>query len=1121
MKTKNRKIKTSIFFIFLFITLPFYSSVAIAQTMYPSGAISSFSIKGSDNIQQVTKLGEQGIFFEVSLRTTAQASQVLINGVTMDSCTGGNSSTVCTLTLPNAEEGQRFYEARFGSQSQSLPVVTDGKSPEINSFSLNRLTDGRIQASFNAVDSARNTQLCAGISKIQISDNSDFSNIIAEETYSPQSLNDCLVQDTITFSGPSDSGQYTYFARAIDRVNHISDIEERLFGVDTDAPIISTPKIMKNGQEVTAFGIGTRSYELEVDISEEGDLVDVGADLTNLGGQADEEGDCFREGIIFHCSWDINPTIQNGTTSLAVEISAEDNDANINVQSFSVPVSVDTDAPSIMSIHTNNGNFIGGASVNTSIIAEISDAGGINEDAVVADLSEISSGYSSEELADECIDGKCYWNKIIATFDGDVEVEVYAEDVFGHSSTASETLTIDNIAPSFSSIVLMPNSPAYPDDLEIKISASDNANGSGLRNIVADATVISRESNIIDAPCSANECIITVEDLSLSPVNENVSFTIYDNAGNYIVGSRLIQIYETEANYTGDSVSVRIGEISPKLIDRKTASQIPFKVFVPVSYNKPQDIIVRDKSLQCDGVSEFLDLSVTVNPYFIGESLDSNLLVFVLGLDSVTVKTDFIKFNCTITMYLQQGTTVFENPEVDEFELKFGLYNNPQGTIDDAIVKKLKKIEKEVNHGWKGVLGDINKIFEIIRKICDIIRSVTQAYTFIEDMKPIVYTVTRLFRAQGGDAVWKAYLTMECYFKAFKDWLWPNDIDYAFTGEVNGEPVGVLAPLIGGVWKGTGEQPMIGGWVRKICAFTLCNQCSQGFNLIDAFIPPEESAGGEGGERAYSSAAEFIHDPLRPIPVLGDILSGAPRRSPTESEADYERRRRSTTDSFSLFKEVNIEAHYNPEDSFLVAVGCLCIPGLIANIEKYRQLQCIHAKCISDAASAGFSTADCDVAHQVRTCVWWTGALFNAFPPYALLKQITKVINDIIRELPGRLLDAFIQKGCRSFDETVSKQTGALGSVGPGFGKCSVKVEEEFLAPNPRTFVCGMLDAVMLGASWESYIENTFNFDSWEALFGDDKEVDYCEDAFDAIKEEKDDSGDNGSPTSIPLGAGI
>ena len=66
--------------------------------------------------------------------------------------------------------------------------------------------------------------------------------------------------------------------------------------------------------------------------------------------------------------------------------------------------------------------------------------------------------------------------------------------------------------------------------------------------------------------------------------------------------------------------------------------------------------------------------------------------------------------------------------------------------------------------------------------------------------------------------------------------------------------------------------------------------------------------------------------------------------------------------------------------SFLVSVGCKCIPGMLMKLEEHRQMTCRQMTCLRDKATMGLDISDCDVTYQQENCKFWMGELQQLGP---------------------------------------------------------------------------------------------------------------------------------------------
>ena len=1082
-KSNNRNKTIALFMIYLFAMLPF-ASIGFAQTSY-TGLIKEIFVHGEDNLHRTAKVEENFIIFEVQIgETIVNSDNVLLNrAVSFDKCETQGSNSLCTLRLPQQfQEGTQYFEIKYKTETKTISFVLDSTTPLIESFGMNRLEGGEIRAVFNARDRALNSNFCAGIATIEISDDSDFENIVATELYETN-IENCLLTDEILFQGPVATGEFVYFIRAIDALGFASSGTRGNLGLDVDAPIISDVGVYSGGSEVTRFGPGTRTYELRAIVEENKGIQRVSADLSEFGLSDDVSAQCTNVGVIYTCVWNINPTISEDTEELSGTVLALDIDSNLQTSQFTIPVEIDNDNPVISNIETVSGNF----GKNPEILsAKIVDAGGININRVFAELSQL--GLSSEKNPNKCEDDFCYWNNLVPTrTSGEATITLYAEDIYGHSSTKSQNFTIDTINPTFLNYTYSPREPSYPDVITFTVNAYDNE--TGLDKIEVDANDISTHNESFVSQCGTSNCIVQINKLNPDAVKDKLMFKIYDNAGNFVSEeTEDIQIYKTDDEYVPDFVGIKIGSVTPSRINRKIAKEVPIKVFVPISYNLAPGVEISEKTSRCDG-----DLAIYApkTPYWIGDEL----LVFEFEFNDATSQVEFVEFNCTLSFLTRRDFTIYSTPEIENLKGRVELYD--KSTIDENVDKKLKKIEDDVDGFWEWI-EKADKVVSWLKKICDGMEYINKVYNAIESLKGVVLVAARGLAAinyTAGDAVWKAFLKIECSVRVLKDWLWPTD--YKFQG-ISSEGINFM-DLVGGVDSTPSTKTVFNGWARRACAFVKCEQCNQGFQLTNFLSADDNPLTSEEGD-----TWNFATNPFDALTNFGGPSFDS--RLTDEEYGSLVRKNRREGEKYDagLFSDINIESQFNPEDSIFVAANCMCLTGVIHNLKKLRQLDCMQAKCIKDHASSGFSTAECDIQHSVRKCEYWTGAILEIVPGFAWISQIFAIVEDWILTFPariGQMAFAWLQGvagiSCDVWKDGLDANTleSALPDKSPvsTVKQCIASDLGDISVLSPTAdlnVICGIIDAGMLTISFREFFEDAFAFPDRT------DEIDYCEGVF-------------------------
>ncbi|MBW3013778.1 hypothetical protein KY335_00880 [Candidatus Woesearchaeota archaeon] len=1182
-----------ILMILLILTLPFYSSFAFAQGGSSfQGLITYVKIYGSDGIHRVIDAGDTNVYIDVLIaESSVSPDLVKFHNVSFESCVPGDGGSLCTLSLVlPLQEGMEQYVISYKGVTQSQSYVIDGSAPTVTDFDVNRTSSNQIIAHIVANDEILDLGHCAGIAGVEISDDPNFLNIVASKAYNITGINQCELDDTIVLEAPTSSGDYAYYARVFDRLGHLQLAQtSSTISVDVDAPEFVDARLTLNDVPVSSVTVGSASYTLEVDLSENVELDEVYADITNFGGGANTPSNCEEEGTVYRCRWSVIPPVTAQTTGFSGTIHATDTAGNELDEPFTVPVSVDSDEPVIGTITTENGNYFG--ATDNTLIVEVTDTGvGFDESEVLADLRQISPAYGIGEAADECDanESKCYWYNLDASGpEGTKTVVINARDRFGQLATKSKDFDVDITAPVITNITQSALAPSagIAEPLRFYVRGTE---ANGIRYAVADVSLISTLSDPVNGTCAMSGtnfiCEFEVTDIVTSHVQGNVDFTVYDLAGNPSSDTHSVFVYDSDLTTTPNEVAITVGAVTPQKLDRKIAVNIPLKVFVPLHFDYSDTVEVIDKAAQCTGLDTVLYAGTnSQNPYIIGKEMDDSLLVFEIMLDEATSKLESIEFNCTMYSLVARGTTVFLNPEIDNIIASIDLYDIPIGDPGNNVLRKLRDIEKRVNTDFFDYVTKIEGWLEALRKICKVGQEISRIYTVVQDMKPIVYTAAMIMEwayTGAGEEVWQLFLTGDCYLRVLKETLWPNDTDYYYTKKsyedaakargVKPEKFEFTDALFGGKSLGK-EDGEIGGFVRRVCAFVLCSQCNKGFSItgiqsipkaldkplakaLQPGAPAPSELKSEDETRMEARQAQPTEE-VAPAPpekkpakekssglfggLLGSLglggavldITGAQTAQPTQSQVGQI--------DVSIFKEINLETRLNPMDNYIVAVDCLCLPGVVHNLNKYRQLQCIHARCITDMAKGGFSTAACDIAHAENECVFFWGPVMQLIPGFMLAKQIATISRDLIKELPGRLMTASRDALCTNFDNQVKMQQEAYvgGKRVTSFNSAtsieqcteSNSVDAKLLNVEKNAWVlaCGVFDAAMLAWSWEEFVENTVKFDVDFTDMTDSKN-DQCKDAFDDYEKWEQEAreaaagggGGGTTTTTVPTGAG-
>ncbi len=85
------------------------------------------------------------------------------------------------------------------------------------------------------------------------------------------------------------------------------------------------------------------------------------------------------------------------------------------------------------------------------------------------------------------------------------------------------------------------------------------------------------------------------------------------------------------------------------------------------------------------------------------------------------------------------------------------------------------------------------------------------------------------------------------------------------------------------------------------------------------------------------------------------------------------------------------------KNSLVLSIICLCLPGIIYNLDKLRQIQCFKAVCLHDDVKlSGYPASFCDEMYGYMMCAFVIGELFSLFPFIAFFDKIMNMVLDLI-----------------------------------------------------------------------------------------------------------------------------
>lgn len=169
----------------------------------------------------------------------------------------------------------------------------------------------------------------------------------------------------------------------------------------------------------------------------------------------------------------------------------------------------------------------------------------------------------------------------------------------------------------------------------------------------------------------------------------------------------------------------------------------------------------------------------------------------------------------------------------------------------------------------------------------------------------------------------------------------------------------------------------------------------------------------------------------------------------------------------------------NIKDSLVHSTVCLCIPGIVTNLQKLREINCEYAYCLAkDVKEAGIDPTACKAERAYSICAYVVGEIFNLFSITRIINRVITMIRDLLTK-PSAMVSLVVQMYCPY------TQLTCKGETGPGSGRYSACVIPQLIVT--------ILESV---SSWQNLIESTEENKYFEPKLGYcDKLEEYLEDA--------------------------
>lgn len=373
-----------------------------------------------------------------------------------------------------------------------------------------------------------------------------------------------------------------------------------------------------------------------------------------------------------------------------------------------------------------------------------------------------------------------------------------------------------------------------------------------------------------------------------------------------------------------------------------------------------------------------------------------------IQFDELEVSDDEASYNCTLEIKTVLGADIY-GPESDSFVVDVNFINAPYGSLDEGIQDKIDAV-KELWGGDLGLLvGTLKDIFDFVQNICNLangITSVTSIIIGVCDAIKDIWSGTDLMAlglfsavktVQNAITPWSTLICgiLTCGFCSaaisnpsalMKD---GGDGKMILSSEASSQATSLETKLNDAQGTGDPNDPY-----TKVdpTGFMACFEsvysgdgylgAGEGFDLVDlcALAAPLICV------FELNGIAQLLNNPMSATMFggkFGDTIGSINSVMPPG------------TRPVSLDK-------YN---SLILSTVTLCVPGVIHNVNKMRQIDCTYAKCLQDEIIAGTSTvSQCEQSRSYAACEFVIGEVWSIIPFNGLAEQIGTIVEGLLTD---------------------------------------------------------------------------------------------------------------------------
>ncbi|MEA3515112.1 MAG: hypothetical protein U9R34_06535 [Nanoarchaeota archaeon] len=869
--------------------------------------------------------------------------------------------------------------------TKSASITFDDLAPVINSFDAPDIVGkGAFAMDYAARDPVSSESGCSGIGWIKIYLNDAAEPLITEIINT--SL--CSYSGEIEIQGESlVDGMNILKMKVFDRLGHESSVSSESVEVELSEISVTSTELIDDSGEVIEWFVPHPSEALLV-VTFSGPSIKestLKADLSEINPtlQSVSADRCVESDGITSCEWDSVMIDIPSAKTAHLTFEMEDYAGNQVVKTKNLPMPVDTQGPTAISLRSAFAGVMNYMSAeDNKFIAIINENAALDPLKINLYIGDIARGDENYYVkAESCeLTGASQWQCNftdigLAVFPeglSNIYILTDSKDKYGNyfTNNYSIDLIMDQTLPVLTDMnvriisaeeeIVERDYVQVGDSLEVTIKIDEE---NELGDIYGDFSSIISGANHSVPSCNKEEdvwvCVWETHVIDKGYTDSHFSLHIEDMAGNAIPQDIVVPI-EVFGVEIGESIewSADIKFSSPSAIDRQIvtlyepfmwvglvlssadSSVIPVEVSITECFNTEQ-IDKENKSAvdesAVDAAAFLSDIPEVYNYNTLNSPSASSYPLYIkFNLLRMAPEEGSLKITCSFNIKgIKDGRTVIYSPPVNaSFNINY--FNNNIGDIETNVQDEID----DVKDGWlvqAEWLGQLEKILSYGQMACSLVNTMAE-----------VISIFTLIKDSFGEACATGFGSASC----------------------------PLSKATGGLAETTKEATF--GFYETVNPY--CKMLNCQYSKDDEMNQKDD-----------------LHKSLGWI---------------TGSRGFVQRMENSGKDRNAWLG--NLDPYV--KNSLFLSILYICLPGVIYNLQKARAVDCIYINCLNQVEN-GMPIATCTSQRGYAYCKFVFGEIFNVIPFASAISNIAKNIQKALSH-PAELIGFALRPICKYFCET-------------------------------------------------------------------------------------------------------